>query len=98
MPDLWANTFVAVAVQLAAVQDGIHERIDPGEPVNKNIARMSYRERRKFRIDDLPRDLHEALDYLEKDAVVREALGEHIYERYLDAKREEWHAYIGQAG
>src|SRR2546426_520380 len=44
------------------------------------------------------RDLHEALDYLEKDAVVREALGEHICERYLDAKREEWQEYIGQVG
>src|SRR6266581_204611 len=62
------------------------------------IARTSYRERRKFRIDDLPRDMHEALDYLEKDAVVREALGEHSYERYLDAKREEWQEYIGQVG
>src|SRR6266513_623583 len=98
MPDPCANPYLAIAVQLAAGLDGIHERIDPGEPVNKNIARMSYRERRKYRIDDLPRDLHEALDYLEKDAVVREALGEHIYERYLDAKREEWQEYIGQVG
>jgi len=55
---------------------------------------MSYRERRKYRIDDLPRDLHEALDYLEKDRVVRDALGEHIYERYVDAKRGEWEEYI----
>ena len=83
-------------VQLAAGLGGIRERIDPGEPVNKNIARMSYRERRRYRIDDLPRDLHEALDYLEKDPIVREALGDHIYERYLDAKREEWQEYIGQ--
>lgn len=96
MPDPSANPYLALAVQLAAGLDGIHERIDPGEPVNKNIARMSYRERRRYRIDDLPRDLHEALDYLEKDATVREALGEHIYERYLDAKREEWQEYIGQ--
>src|SRR6266436_6232183 len=98
MPDPCGNPYLAIAVQLAAGLDGIHERIDPGEPVNKNIARMSYRERRKFRIDDLPRDLHEALDYLEKDTVVREALGEHIYERYLDAKREEWQECIGQVG
>ncbi|HVH67243.1 MAG TPA: type I glutamate--ammonia ligase [Gemmatimonadales bacterium] len=96
MPDPSANPYLALAVQLAAGLDGVREKIDPGDPVNKNIARMSYRERRRFRIDDLPRDLHEALDYLEKDAVVREALGEHIYERYLDAKREEWQEYIGQ--
>ena len=49
---------------------------------------MSYRDRRKYRIDELPRDLHEALEYLEKDDVVKEALGEHITERFLEAKRE----------
>src|SRR5437667_45401 len=98
MPDPCANPYLSIAVHLAAGLAGIQEPTDPRAPVNKNIARMSYRERRKFRIDDLPRDLHEALDYLEKDAVVREALGEHIYERYLDAKREEWQEYIGQVG
>src|SRR5438034_1074263 len=40
MPDPCANPYLAIAVQLAAGLDGIHERIDPGEPVNKNIARM----------------------------------------------------------
>lgn len=94
LPDPAANPYLALAVQLAAGLDGLAERIDPGEPVNKNISRMSFRERRKYRIDDLPRDLHEALDYLEKDSAVRDALGEHISERYLDAKREEWQEYI----
>jgi glutamine synthetase len=65
----------------------------PPDPVNKNIFTMSYRERRKYRIEDLPRDLHEALDCLEKDLVVREALGEHLYERLVEAKRQEWLEY-----
>ena len=94
LPDPAANPYLAIGAQLAAGLAGIKEQIDPGDPVNKNIARMSYRERRKYRIDDLPRDLHEALDYLEKDRVVRDALGEHIYERYVDAKRGEWEEYI----
>src|SRR5438309_1885417 len=47
-------------------------------------------------IDELPRDLHEALDMLEKDDVVRDALGSHIYERFVEAKREEWQEYIGR--
>jgi len=94
LPDPAANPYLAIGTQLAAGLAGIREQIDPGDPVNKNIARMSYRERRKYRIDDLPRDLHEALDYLEKDRVVRDALGEHIYERYVDAKRGEWEEYI----
>ncbi len=94
LPDPAANPYLAIGTQLAAGLAGIKEQVDPGDPVNKNIARMSYRERRKYRIDDLPRDLHEALDYLEKDRVVRDALGEHIYERYVDAKRGEWEEYI----
>jgi glutamine synthetase len=95
LPDPSANPYLALAVQLAAGLDGIQQRIDPGEPVNKNISRMSYRERRKYRIDELPHDLHEALDCLEKDAVIRGALGDHIYERFVEAKREEWQEYTG---
>jgi glutamine synthetase len=57
---------------------------------------MSFRERRHHRIDELPRDLHEALEMLEKDDVVREALGPHIYERFVEAKQKEWQEYIGQ--
>jgi glutamine synthetase len=96
LPDPSANPYLALAVQLAAGLDGITEHLDPGDPINRNIARMSYRERRRYRIDELPRDLHEALDHLEKDRVIRDALGEHIYERYTDAKREEWEEFIEQ--
>ena len=50
---------------------------------------MTYRDRRKYRIDELPRDLHEALEMLEKDDVVKDALGPHLTERFLEATREE---------
>ena len=96
MPDPSANPYLALAVQLAAGLDGIEHKLVPPDPVNKNIFTMSFRERRKFRIDELPRDLHEALDELEKDDVIRAALGAHIYERFVEAKREEWQEYIGQ--
>jgi glutamine synthetase len=96
MPDPSANPYLALAVQLAAGLDGIERKLVPPDPVNKNIFTMSFRERRKYRIDELPRDLHEALNELEKDDVIRAALGEHIYERFVEAKREEWQEYIGQ--
>jgi glutamine synthetase len=96
MPDPSANPYLALAVQLAAGLDGIKQKLTPPDPVNKNIFTMSFRERRKYRIDELPRDLHEALDTLEKDDVIRDALGSHIYERFVEAKREEWQEYIGQ--
>jgi glutamine synthetase len=96
MPDPSANPYLALAVQLAAGIDGVERKLTPPDPVNKNIFEMSHRERRKYRIDELPRDLHEALDMLEKDDVITGALGPHIYERFVEAKREEWEEYIGK--
>src|SRR2546421_1722051 len=77
-PDPAANPYLALAVMLAAGLDGVQTNADYREPVNENIWEMSFRERRRLRIDDLPHDLHEALDELEKDDVVRTALGDHI--------------------
>ena len=96
MPDPSADPYLSLAVQIAAGLDGVEQQIVPPDPVNKNIFEMSYRERRHFRIDDLPRDLHEALEYLEKDDTIRAALGEHIYERFVEAKQREWQEYIGR--
>ena len=94
MPDPSCNPYLALAVMLASGLDGIESEIDPGPPVNKNIWKMSHRERRRHKIDALPADLSEALDFLEKDAVIKDALGEHIHENYVRAKRQEWHEYI----
>ena len=47
-----------------------------------------------LRIDELPGNLNEALDELEKDDLMREMLGEHLFEHFVAAKREEWLDYI----
>lgn len=96
MPDPASNPYLALAVQLAAGLDGVEKKLVPPDPVNKNIFTMTVRERRHHKIDDLPRDLHEALDVLEKDAVVVAALGEHIAGRFIEAKRAEWGEYISR--
>jgi glutamine synthetase len=95
-PDPSANPYLALAVMLAAGLDGIRTRADHREPVNENIWEMSHRERRRLRIDDLPHDLAEACDELEKNDVIRAALGEHIVTHFLAAKRQEWRDYIIQ--
>ncbi len=95
-PDPAANPYLALAVMLAAGLDGIATEATSREPVNENIWEMSFRERRRLRIDDLPRDLNEACDELEKDTEIQEALGKHVCEHFLAAKREEWRAYISQ--
>jgi glutamine synthetase len=96
MPDPAANPYLALTVMLAAGLDGIDTQADWREPVHANIREMSYRERRRLRIDDLPHDLNEACDELEKNDVVKAALGEHILDHFLAAKREEWRQYITQ--
>ncbi len=94
MPDPSCNPYLALAVMLAAGLDGIAQELDPGPPVNKNIYTMSHRERRHLRIDDLPANLSEALDEMEKNDLVRATLGDHIFDHFLEAKREEWEDYI----
>ena len=96
MPDPSCNPYLALAVMLASGLDGIEQRLDPGPPVNKNIFKMSHRERRHLRIDELPGNLSEALDALEKDDLMRATLGEHIFQHFIEAKREEWGDYIRQ--
>ncbi|MDQ3698285.1 MAG: type I glutamate--ammonia ligase [Gemmatimonadota bacterium] len=96
MPDPSANPYLALAVMLAAGLDGVETEADWREPVNVNIWEMSYREKRRLRIDDLPHDLNEACDELEKDDAMTIALGEHIATHFLAAKRQEWREYITQ--
>ena len=94
VPDPACNPYLALAVMLASGLDGIGRKLDPGPPVNKNIFTMSEREKRRLHIRQLPANLSDALDQLEKDEVVRGALGDHIMENYLRAKRQEWAEYI----
>ena len=95
-PDPSANPYLALAVMLAAGLDGIETKASSREPVNENIWEMSFREKRRLKIDDLPHDLNEACDELEKDDVVQGALGAHIAKHFLEAKRQEWREYISQ--
>ncbi len=94
VPDPSCNPYLALAVMLASGLDGVERRLDPGEPINKNIFVMSERQKRRLKIKQLPANLSEALDNLEKDAVLKETLGDHIFDNYLRAKRQEWADYI----
>jgi glutamine synthetase len=94
MPDPSCNPYLALAVMLAAGLDGVENGIDPGPPVNKNIFAMSQREKSRLKIKEIPDNLSDALDNLERDKVLLEALGDHIAENFLEAKRQEWASYL----
>ena len=96
MPDPSCNPYLALAVMLRAGLDGVERQLDPGPPVNKNIYTMSHRERRHLRIDELPASLSDALDEMEKSALMRDTLGDHLFDHFISAKRTEWNSYIRQ--
>ena len=96
LPDPSCNPYLCLAAILKAGLEGIRRKIDPGAPVNKDIYSMSQRERSRLRIQSLPGDLSEALRFFEKDRFVQAALGTHISDHIIQAKRAEWQEYIGQ--
>jgi glutamine synthetase len=96
MPDPSCNPYLAFTVMLTAGLDGLKNKINPGEPVDRNVFKMSEREKRRLRIDQLPANLSEALDNLEKDEIITSSLGEHILSHLVEAKRGEWAEYISR--
>lgn len=95
-PDPSSNPYLALAVTLAAGLDGIKNKITPPAPVDQNIYDMSEHERNELGIETLPMTLGDALKELKKNDVIRKALGEHVYDRFTEAKRIEWTRYRTQ--
>lgn len=96
VPDPSANPYLALAVMLAAGLEGIEQKLTPPPAVNKNIFTMSQREKRRLKIEELPANLWEAIQNLEKDKLMQETLGEHIFRHFINAKKMEWADYISQ--
>jgi len=90
-PDPSCNPYLAFAVMLAAGLDGIRRQL-PAQDATEESSYLAGNQRRGV-LNVLPGSLDEALEELEKDAVIREALGAHICERFISAKRLEWEDY-----
>jgi glutamine synthetase len=94
------NPYLAATVVLAAGLDGIENRLDPGDPNPGNLYEMSEDELTRRGVDLLPANLLDATRELEKDDVIRAALGRGKDEDYVDyfirVKRDEWTRYHEQ--
>jgi glutamine synthetase len=88
-----ANPYLAFAAIVAAGLDGVENKIDPGAMNRENLYEMPEEELAARKIGFLPTTLSEALDALERDAVVQGALGEIYAKEYIRVKREEWRQY-----
>ncbi|GHF31734.1 glutamine synthetase [Deinococcus metalli] len=93
MPDPSCNPYLALAVMLAAGLDGIEQDMEPAPAIQRNIFRMTVREKRHHRVKELPTDLREAVEELQKDEVIARALGEHVLDHFVEAKMAEWREY-----
>lgn len=94
--DPTANPYLAMAVLLKSGLDGIKNQMKVPDPVDRNIYVMTEEERHERGINDLPSTLHNAIKYLRQDDVVKDALGSHIYNNFVEAKRIEWAAFRQQ--
>src|SRR5918993_493613 len=85
--DVTANPYLALAAVLAAGMDGIERSLDPGGPVTVDPATLSEEERASRGIHTFPGSLDEALDALERDDVLIEALGEPLVRTHVAVAR-----------
>ena len=95
-PDPAANPYLALAVCLRAGLDGIAGRMNPPASVDRNIFTMSKEEKKKLGIEAIPGTLIEAVYALEEDEFIQEALGRHVSQKYIEAKKAEWADYRSQ--
>lgn len=88
-----ANPYLAMAVLLEAGLDGISRELTPPPAVDRNIYIMNEEERAEALIKDLPSTLHNAIKELRVDPVMVNALGQHIFSNFVEAKRMEWASF-----
>jgi len=92
-PDPACNPYLAFACMLAAGLAGIENEYDLPPEASNNIYEMSEDERRAAGIESLPEDLFEAIAVAERSELLRETLGDHVFEYLIRNKREEWDGY-----
>ncbi len=92
-PDPSCNPYLAFAVMLAAGLKGVEADYALPNPVEEDIYHMSAPERQRLGIRNLPGNLFEAIQEMEKSDLVREALGDHIFFKFIENKKIEWDSY-----
>ncbi len=92
-PDPACNPYLAFAVMLAAGLKGIEENYALPEPVEEDIYEMDEAARKAAGIDSLPGNLFEAIREVQSSSLVRETLGDHIFNKFIENKKIEWDRY-----
>ncbi len=92
-PDPACNPYLTFAILLAAGLEGIEKGYELPEPMEKNLYHLSPDERKRLGIEQLPETLGEAIELTSESELVLRTFGEHIFNRYIEIKRQEWEDY-----
>ena len=92
-PDPACNPYLCFSVMLAAGLKGIEDGLEPPEPVEENVYEMSEKQRIDRGIYTLPASLADAIALTEKSELVRKALGDHVFNAFIENKKIEWNQY-----
>ena len=95
-PDPACNPYLCFSVMLAAGLDGIKNNLQAPTPIEENVYEMTAAERKERNISTLPGSLSEAVQIAESSPLVREALGEHVFNSFIENKKKEWDEYRTQ--
>jgi glutamine synthetase len=95
-PDPSSNTYLAFAAMIAAGLDGVENEMPLGDPVEESLFEMDATRIAEKGIRELPGTLGDALEELQADPVITDALGDHVLSHFLEAKRTEWDEYRTQ--
>ena len=95
-PDPSCNPYLAIAAMLHAGLDGIEQGLEAPDPVRENIYEFDEAKREEYGIDTLPANLGEAVSALEDDEVIQDALGDHVSEKFIEAKTQEFAEYVAE--
>jgi glutamine synthetase len=92
-PDPACNPYLCFSVMLAAGMKGIEDGLEPPEPIEENVYEMTEKERQARGINTLPASLADAIALTEKSDLVRKALGDHVFNAFIENKKIEWNQY-----
>jgi glutamine synthetase len=92
-PDPACNPYLTFAVMLRAGLEGIRNKYPLGDPLEVSAYEMDAIERKARTIDELPGSLSEAIECAENSTLLKETLGDHIFEKFIENKKIEWDDY-----
>jgi len=88
-----SNPYLAFSCLLMAGLDGIKKKIDPGDPVDEDVYKLSAERRRALGIKELPTTLKDALDDMKSNEIIHQTLGSHIFDAFIEYKTNDWNQY-----